>query len=87
MASCTDFSVSVAPQPPGIGAWGPNTRYWGLGPQTRRPGGSPGGYGATDSEKSLQEAKWFLLCLDAASKPDIFQTILPNGFDAAPIFI
>ena len=29
----------------------------GLGPgaQTRRPGGSPDGYGATDPEKSLQE--------------------------------
>ena len=47
----------------------------------------PGGYGATDSEKSLQEAKWFLSGLDAASNPDIFQTIWPNGFDAAPIFI
>ena len=38
----------------------------------------PGGYGATDSEKSLQEAKWFLSGLDAASNPNIFQTIWPN---------
>ena len=60
---------------------------WGQGAQTRRPGGSPGGYGAMDSEKFLQEAKWSLSGLDAASKPDIFQTIWLNGFDAAPIFI
>ena len=41
----------------------------------------PGGYGATDSEKSLQEAKWFLSGLDAASNPYIFHTILPNVYN------
>ena len=52
----------------------------GLGPgaQTRRPGGSPGGYGATDPEKSLQEARSFFSGLEAATNPYIFQISLPN---------
>ena len=58
----------------------------GLGPgaQTRRPGGSPGGYGATDPEKSLQEVDHFIQ-FDPSSKLNIFGTILPNG--RVPIWI
>ena len=61
---------------PPPGPWAPGPQWVGIDPVYLR---IPGGYGATDSEKSLQEAKWFLSGLDAASNPNIFQTIWPKG--------